>query len=91
MMEAIDKAKKNGDSIGGIVEVIVEGMPSGVGSYVHYDRKLDAKIAAAMMSINAFKGVSLVWDLKWLIYQVVRFMMRSFGVRKEAMNDEPTV
>ncbi|MCM3236819.1 chorismate synthase [Heyndrickxia oleronia] len=57
MMEAIDKAKKNGDSIGGIVEVIVEGMPSGVGSYVHYDRKLDAKIAAAMMSINAFKGV----------------------------------
>ncbi|MDH5159940.1 chorismate synthase [Heyndrickxia oleronia] len=57
MMEAIDNAKKNGDSIGGIVEVIVEGMPSGVGSYVHYDRKLDAKIAAAMMSINAFKGV----------------------------------
>jgi chorismate synthase len=57
MMEAIDKAKKNGDSIGGIVEVIVEGMPSGVGSYVHYDRKLDAKIAAAIMSINAFKGV----------------------------------
>lgn len=57
MMEAIAKAKKNGDSIGGIVEVIVEGMPSGVGSYVHYDRKLDAKIAAAIMSINAFKGV----------------------------------
>lgn len=57
MMEAIDTAKQNGDSIGGIVEVIVEGMPSGVGSYVHYDRKLDAKIAGAMVSINAFKGV----------------------------------
>ncbi|MBM6619863.1 chorismate synthase [Bacillus suaedaesalsae] len=57
MMEAIDDAKKNGDSIGGIVEVIVEGVPVGVGSYVHYDRKLDAKIAAAVMSINAFKGV----------------------------------
>ncbi|MED1204997.1 chorismate synthase [Heyndrickxia acidicola] len=57
MMEAIDQAKENGDSIGGIVEVIVEGMPPGVGSYVHYDRKLDAKIAAAIMSINAFKGV----------------------------------
>jgi chorismate synthase len=57
MMEAIDHAKKNGDSIGGIVEVIVEGMPPGIGSYVHYDRKLDAKIAAAIMSINAFKGV----------------------------------
>lgn len=57
MMEAIDLAKKNGDSIGGIVEVIVEGMPPGVGSYVHYDRKLDAKLARAIVSINAFKGV----------------------------------
>ncbi|MFS0822952.1 chorismate synthase [Bacillus sp. 1P02SD] len=57
MMNAIDEAKKNGDSIGGIVEVIVEGVPAGVGSYVHYDRKLDSKIAAAMVSINAFKGV----------------------------------
>jgi chorismate synthase len=57
MMAAIDEAKKNGDSIGGIVEVIVEGMPPGVGSYVHYDRKLDSKLAGAMVSINAFKGV----------------------------------
>ncbi|OHR74591.1 chorismate synthase [Bacillus sp. HMSC76G11] len=57
MMQAIDDAKSNGDSIGGVVEVIVEGMPSGVGSYVHYDRKLDSKIAAAIVSINAFKGV----------------------------------
>jgi len=57
MMKAIDTAKENGDSIGGIVEVIVEGMPTGVGSYVHYDRKLDGKLAAAICSINAFKGV----------------------------------
>lgn len=57
MMNLIDEAKKNGDSIGGVVEVIVEGMPAGVGSYVHYDRKLDAKLAMAIMSINAFKGV----------------------------------
>ncbi|HWO78794.1 MAG TPA: chorismate synthase [Bacillus sp. (in: firmicutes)] len=57
MMEAIDEAKKNGDSIGGVVEVIAEGIPAGIGSYVHYDRKLDAKIAGAVMSINAFKGV----------------------------------
>lgn len=57
MVEAIDAAKKAGDSIGGIVEVIVEGMPAGVGSYVHYDRKLDGKLAQAMLSINAFKGV----------------------------------
>ncbi|MEB9683238.1 chorismate synthase [Bacillus thuringiensis serovar pingluonsis] len=59
MIKAIDDAKSNGDSIGGIVEVIVEGMPIGVGSYVHYDRKLDAKLAAAIMSINAFKGVEI--------------------------------
>lgn len=57
MMAAIDEAKQNGDSIGGVVEVIVEGMPAGVGSYVHYDRKLDSKLAGAMVSINAFKGV----------------------------------
>jgi chorismate synthase len=57
MMEAIDDAKNKGDTIGGVVEVLVEGMPAGVGSYVHYDRKLDANIARAIMSINAFKGV----------------------------------
>lgn len=59
MMDAIDEAKKNGDSIGGVVEVIADGMPPGVGSYVHYDRKLDAKLAAAIVSINAFKGVEI--------------------------------
>lgn len=57
MVELIDATKKAGDTVGGIVEVIVEGMPAGVGSYVHYDRKLDGKLAQAMMSINAFKGV----------------------------------
>lgn len=57
MMDAIDNAKKDGDSIGGIVEVCVEGMPAGVGSYVQYDRKLDSRIAGSVISINAFKGV----------------------------------
>ncbi|MGP4082816.1 chorismate synthase [Pseudalkalibacillus sp. R45] len=59
MMRAIDEAKENGDSIGGVVEVVAEGIPTGVGSYVHYDRKLDAKLASAIMSINAFKGVEI--------------------------------
>lgn len=59
MMAAIDEAKKNGDSIGGIVEVAAFGMPPGIGSHVHYDRKLDARLAGAMMSINAFKGVEI--------------------------------
>lgn len=57
MMQAIDEAKSEGDSIGGIVEVYVEGMPAGIGSYVHYDRKLDSRIAGSVVSINAFKGV----------------------------------
>lgn len=59
MMDAIDQAKAEGDSIGGVCEVYVEGMPAGIGSYVHYDRKLDSKLAGAVMSINAFKGVEI--------------------------------
>src|SRR5699024_5244663 len=47
MMEAIDQAKTDGDSIGGVAEVFIEGMPAGIGSYVHYDRKLDSKIAGS--------------------------------------------
>ncbi|MBA4496044.1 chorismate synthase [Paenactinomyces guangxiensis] len=57
MMSLIDQAKKDGDSLGGIVEVIVEGVPIGLGSHVQWDRKLDARIALAVVSINAFKGV----------------------------------
>ncbi|BFH13316.1 chorismate synthase [Paenibacillus dendritiformis] len=55
----IDKIKAEGDSIGGIVECIVEGVPVGLGSHVQYDRKLDGRIAQAVMSINAFKGVEI--------------------------------
>ncbi|MDH6369620.1 chorismate synthase [Paenibacillus sp. VTT E-133280] len=59
-MEAyIDQIKEEGDSIGGIVECIVEGLPVGLGSYVQSDRKLDGAIAGAVMSINAFKGVEI--------------------------------
>ncbi|HDH5574407.1 TPA: chorismate synthase [Staphylococcus aureus] len=58
MRDKIDEAKNEGDSIGGVVQVVVENMPVGVGSYVHYDRKLDGKIAQGIVSINAFKGVS---------------------------------
>lgn len=58
MRDVIDQAKSNGDSIGGEVQVIVENVPAGLGSYVHYDRKLDGKIAQSVISINAFKAVS---------------------------------
>lgn len=58
MRDKIDEAKNDGDSIGGVVQVVVENMPVGVGSYVHYDRKLDGRIAQGVVSINALKGVS---------------------------------
>lgn len=53
----IDQIKKDGDTLGGVVQTIVTGVPVGLGSYVHWDKKLDAKLAQAVMSINAFKGV----------------------------------
>lgn len=59
MMKAIDVAKEHGDTLGGVTEVVVEGLPKGVGTYVHYDRKLDGKLAQAVMSIQAFKGVEI--------------------------------
>jgi chorismate synthase len=59
MMAHIDQAKTEGDSIGGIVEVIIEGVPIGLGSHVQWDRKLDARIARAVMSVQAFKGVEI--------------------------------
>ena len=58
MMDAIDNAKV-AEIQWRYCEVIAEGMPIGVGSYVHYDRKLDAKLAGAIMSINAFKGAEI--------------------------------
>ena len=55
--QLIDQTKRNGDTIGGVVEVLIGGVPAGLGSYVQWDKKLDAKIAQAVVSINAFKGV----------------------------------
>ena len=57
MIQAIDDAKKNGDSVGGQFEIIATGLPYGLGSYVHWDRKLHAKIASILMSINAMKSI----------------------------------
>ncbi|HJP40367.1 MAG TPA: chorismate synthase [Dehalococcoidia bacterium] len=57
MVAAIDAQKPNGDTLGGVVEVRAIGAPLGLGSHVHWDRKLDGRIAQAVCSINAFKGV----------------------------------
>lgn len=59
MKLAIDVAKAAGDTLGGVVEVQVQGVPAGLGSYVHWDRKLDARLAMALMSIQAIKGVEV--------------------------------
>ena len=59
MITQIEAAAKDGDSLGGIVEVLAYGMPVGLGSYVHWDRKLDGLLAQAMMSIQAVKGVEI--------------------------------
>ncbi len=59
MMARIDEAKERGDTVGGVFEVQVVGCPVGLGSYVHPDRKLDGRLAAAIMSIQAIKGVEI--------------------------------
>ncbi len=59
MIDIIDKAKKAGDSVGGVFEVIATGVPYGLGSYTQWNNKLQARITTMMMSINAFKGIEI--------------------------------
>jgi chorismate synthase len=59
MVERIDEAHKEGDTLGGVVEVVVHGLPPGLGSHVHWDRRLDARLAGALMGIQAIKGVEV--------------------------------
>jgi chorismate synthase len=59
MVERIDEAHKDGDTLGGVVEVVVHGLPPGLGSHVHWDRRLDSKLAGALMGIQAIKGVEV--------------------------------
>ncbi len=59
MITAIDRAKKEGDTLGGVIEVVIRGLPPGLGGYVQWDRKLDARLAMALMSVQAVKGVEV--------------------------------
>ena len=65
MVAAIKAAAKDGDSLGGVVEVLAYGVPVGLGSHVHWDRKLDGLLAQALMSIQAVKAVEIGegWDV----------------------------
>ena len=59
MVEEVDAARKEGDTLGGVVEVVVYGIPPGLGSFTHWDRRLDARLAGALMSVQAIKGVEV--------------------------------
>ena len=59
MVAAIDQAHQDGDTLGGVVEVVAHGLPPGLGSHVHWDRRLDARLAGALMGIQAIKGVEV--------------------------------
>jgi chorismate synthase len=59
MVDEVDAARKDGDTLGGVVEVLAYGLPPGLGSHVHWDRRLDGKLAQALMSIQAIKGVEV--------------------------------
>ena len=59
LMAEVDAAQQAGDTLGGVVEVLVYGLPPGLGSHVHWDRRIDAKLAAALMGIQAIKGVEV--------------------------------
>lgn len=59
MVATVDRAHKDGETLGGVVEVLAYGLPPGLGSYVHWDRRLDARLAAALMGIQAIKGVEV--------------------------------
>ena len=59
MLEEIERARKDGDTLGGVVEVVVHGLPPGLGSHVHWDRRLDSRLAGALMGIQAIKGVEV--------------------------------
>jgi chorismate synthase len=59
MIEEIDRAKRDGDSLGGVVEVVVRGLIPGLGAFAHWDRRLDGRIAQALMSIHAVKAVAI--------------------------------
>ncbi|MFN2641054.1 MAG: chorismate synthase [Actinomycetota bacterium] len=59
MIEAIEEARRAGDTLGGVFEVVAWGVPPGLGTYVHWDRRIDAQLAQAIMSIHAIKGVEI--------------------------------
>ena len=59
MVAEIDDVRKNGDTLGGVIEVVVHGLPPGLGSHVHWDRRLDSRLAGALMGVQSIKAVEV--------------------------------
>src|SRR5699024_6973762 len=59
MMSEVEAAKRDGDTLGGVVEVVAHGLPAGLGSHVQWDRRMDSRLGAALMSVQAIKGVEV--------------------------------
>ena len=59
MVAEIDDVRKNGDTLGGVIEVVVHGLPPGLGSHVHWDRRLDSRLAGALMGVQSVKAVEV--------------------------------
>ncbi|MPZ14578.1 MAG: chorismate synthase [Chloroflexi bacterium] len=105
MIARIDEAKAGRDTLGGVVEVVAWGLAPGVGSFVHWDRKLDGRLAGAVMSINAIKGVEIghgfasaarsgtqVQDaIRWGEGRPIRATNRAGGTEGGVTNGEPIV
>ncbi len=105
MRRRIDEARQAGDSLGGVFVVAATGVPPGLGSYVHWDRRLDARLAQAVMSIQAIKGVEIgpafenarrtgtqVHDEIWGENgQLVRYTNRAGGLEGGVTNGQPVV
>lgn len=105
MRAAIDAARANGDSLGGIIEIVATNVPVGLGSHVHWDRRLDGRLAQAVMSIQAIKGVEIgpafanaalpgtkVHDaLYWEEDAIVRRANRAGGIEGGITNGSPLV
>jgi len=90
MVARIDEARNNGDTVGGVFEVVVDGLPIGLGSHVHWDRKLDGRLAGALMSIHAMKAVEI-----GLGFEVARRfgsqVHDTFGAETSADNGQSTL
>ena len=105
MMEKIDEAKSSGDSVGGIFEIIATGLPYGLGSYTQWDKKLQAKIAALLMSVNAYKafeigsgfnsgtkfGSEIHDEIGWDGKKFTRFSNNAGGIEGGMSNAQPLI